>query len=114
MSDSATLPAGFESLEEFVSLWCVTSTAARAQRRFESSRDERKVFFDAMKDRQVAALDLLDRKPLRMLDEKEGRLLNLLLSFAHVALAIEVQGTEEERHRQMSRHMIVTRSVADR
>jgi hypothetical protein len=114
VSDSSTLPTGFESLEAFVPFWCIDGTAARAQRRFESSRDEREAFFAAVKDRQAAALELLDRKPLGILDEKECRLLNLMLSFAHVALAIEVQGPEEERHRQMSRHMVITRSVADR
>ena len=114
MSDSLQLPDGFDSLEVFVPQWSLHGTAARAQRRHESSRDEREAFFMAASPKQAAALELLDRKPLGALDEKERRLLNLMLSFAHVALAVEVQGPEEERHRQMSRHMTITRSVADR
>jgi hypothetical protein len=114
MSDSLQLPDGFGSLEAFVPQWSLDGTAARAQRRHESSRDEREAFYLAAREKQAAALELLDRKPLDAHDDRERRLLNLMLSFAHVALAVEVQGAEEERHRQMSRHMIITRSVADR
>lgn len=114
LSESASLPPGFETLVPFLSLWSVEGTAARAQRRFESSHQEREDFYAAGLPYQRSALKLLDQKPLGTHDERERRLLNLMLSFAHVALAIEVQGPEEDRHRQSSRHMVITRSVADR
>ncbi len=108
------LPEGFESLEAFVPMWGINGTATRAQRRHDSSRDQREAFYAAAREKQAAALELLDRKSLGALDANERRLMNLMLSFAHVSLAVEVQGPEEERHRQMSRHMTITRSVADR
>jgi len=110
---SSLLPPGFESLTTFVPAWAVEGTAARAKRRFESSREEREAFFSVAKDHEHAALELLDSKPLAAHDEGERRLMNLMLSLAHIALAIEVQGPEEERHRHSSRHMVITRSVAD-
>jgi hypothetical protein len=107
------LPAGFEALTPFVSTWAIEGTAARAQRRYESSREEREAFFSEARRHQSAALQLLDRKPLLDHDEQERRLMNLMLSFAHVALAIEVQGNQEEKHRHSSRHMVITTSVTD-
>jgi hypothetical protein len=107
------LPIGFEDLEPFVAGWAIEGTAQRAQRRFESTREERAALFAAAKDRILPALDLLDRKPLAAHDACERRLMHLMLSVAHVALAEEVQGPDEEKHRLKSRHMVITRSVTD-
>jgi hypothetical protein len=111
--ETALLPVGFEPLTAFVPTWAIDGTAARAQQRLASLRAEREAFFVVARDHQRAALELLDRKPLGTHDEREQRLLNLMLSFAHVAVATEVQGPDEEKHRDASRHLIITRSVAD-
>src|SRR5687768_18060015 len=92
------LPPGFESLEPFVTLWSVAGTAERAQLRSDRTQAERVAFYEAAKDIAPDALAFLDRKPLRDLDESEKRLMNLMLSLAHVALAVEGQGPDEARH----------------
>ncbi|MDR2856838.1 MAG: hypothetical protein LBV50_03210 [Novosphingobium sp.] len=109
---ATSLPAGFETLEPFVARFSVAGTANRAQLRSDSSREERAAFHEAAKDLVAPALDLLDKKPLDQLDESEQRLLNLALSFAHIALAVEIQGPDEERHAGLRSYMRVTRSPA--
>lgn len=107
------LPAGFESLEPFVPRFAVAGTANRAALRGETSAQERAAFHAAARELVGPALDQLDAKPLAELDDAERRLLDLCLSFAHVALAVEVQGADEERHAAMRQHMVITRSPAD-
>jgi len=110
---SALLPSGFESLEQFVELWAVAGAANRAQRRLTSSEAERVAFFDAAKVLMPAALTYLDRKRLTQLDAQEERLMNLALSFCHVALAVEVQGSDEPKHALVRRHLTITHASAD-
>ncbi len=110
---ASSLPAGFEALEPFVERFALAGTANRAQRRSDSTAEERAAFFEAAKDRIAPALDMLDKKPLADLDEKEKRLLDMALTFAHVALAEEIQGPDEARHAQLRQHMRITRSPAD-
>jgi hypothetical protein len=107
------LPAGFERLEPFVDRFAIAGTANRAQLRSESTPAEREDFHAAAADLIAPALDLLDEKPLDQLDEREQRLLNLTLSFAHIALAVEIQGPDEERHAGLRSYMRITRSPAD-
>ncbi len=109
----STLPAGYAALEPFVTQWAVTGMANRAAQRGSSTHDERQAFYDAVAPRLAATLDVLDTKPLAALDEKEQCLLNLLLSFAHVALAIESQGPDEDKHTPNRNLMRITRAPAD-
>ena len=109
----SSLPLGFEQLAPFVDAWSLGAAALRAQRRLESSAAERLAFYAAAKDALPAALAHLDRRPLAELDDQEKRLMNLLLSFAHVALAVEVQGDDEARQAQARRHLRITRASAD-
>lgn len=107
------LPEGFEKLEPFVERFALSGTANRAARRGDSTAEERAAFHAAAGDLIGPALDLLDTRPLAALSEAEQRLLNLTLAFAHVALAVEVQGPDEERHASMRQYMRITRSPAD-
>lgn len=107
------LPAGYAALEPFVAQWSVSGTNARALARSASTAEQRQAFYDAAKDLVAPALDALDMKPFERLDEQERRLLNLLMSFAHVALAVEIQGPDEARHAEPRSHMPVVRSPAD-
>ena len=107
------LPHGFEVLEPFVARWAISGSAARARLRDEGSREELAAFFTAANDYLEDALDLLDRKPLDALDEKERRLLDLMLSLAHVSLAVEVQRDDEPLHMLCRQHMRITRTPAD-
>lgn len=108
-----TLPAGFEALEPFVERFAASTTAGRAASRSTSTDAERQAFFQAAKDLVPAALDYLDTKALDQFDESEQRLMNVALTFAHVALAVEVQGPDEARHTELRQHMRITRSPAD-
>lgn len=107
------LPPGFESLEPFAQRFAVAGTANRAQLRSDTTSEERQAYYDVMKDRLAPALDLLDTKKLDALDEAEQRLMNMTLSFAHVALAVEVQGPDEAKHAKLRAHMKIVRSTAD-
>jgi len=114
MSSAASrLPPGFEQLAPFVDAWSLASAAHRAQRRLESSEAERAAFYDAAKDLLPAALAHLDQKPLAQFDAHETQLMNLMLSFAHVALAVEVQADDEAKHAQARKHLRITRASAD-
>lgn len=107
------LPAGFEALEPYVERFALEGTANRARLRSESSEEERLAFHQAAHDKIAAALDLLDRKPVDELDGPEQTLMNLVLAYAHIALAVELQGPDEARHAAMREHMRITRSPAD-
>lgn len=110
---TTTLPAGFETLEPFVERFAIAGTANRAQLRGDTSPAEREAFHAAAVNLVAPALDLLDRKPLDRLDESEQRLLNLALSFSHIALAVEIQGPDEAGHAELRQYMRITRSPAD-
>ncbi len=110
---AALLPAGFEALEPFVDRFALPDTAARAARRGDSTPEERAAFHAAAQPLVGPALDMLDTKPLDSLGEEDRRLLNLVLAYGHVALAVEVQGPDEERHAAMRSYMRITRSPAD-
>lgn len=112
-NEPSLLPPGFGALEPFVALWSVAGTANRAQLRSERTAAERLAFYEAAKDMAAAALAFLDQKPLRDLDAAEQRLMNLMLSLAHVALSVEAQGPDEARHAEARRHMKITRASAD-
>ena len=109
---SALLPDGFAALEPFVARWAVSGTAARAARRGESSAEEREAFYGAAKDMLLPALAYLDGKNLAEFDAADNRLMDMMLSLAHVALAVEGLGNDEPRHAEMRRHMRITRSPA--
>ncbi len=114
MNDVATtLPGGFEDLEPFVERWAVSGTANRARLRRQSAPEERAAFFETARELVDPALTLLDQKPLEQLDEREQRLMNLVLSLAHISLAVELQGPDESEHARFAEHMRITRSVAD-
>ena len=108
MTVGLLLPAGFDDLEPFVARWALSDMASRAQRRNESAPEERAAFFDRVKDRAASALDYLDKKPLSQFDERDRRLRDLLLSFVHVALAIEIQRDAEADHAPLREKMRIT------
>ncbi len=113
MTGQYALPEGFRELEQFVPTWVVSRSCDRATRRLDSSEEERVAFFNAARDLAAPALELLDKKPLSQLDEREQRLMDLMLSLVHVALAVEIQGDDEPRHARGARHVIITRASSD-
>jgi hypothetical protein len=113
MSGDTQLPPGFEALEPFVAMWSLDRAADRAQRRLDSSAPDREAFFAVASELAAPALEFLDQKPLNAFDECEERLMNLMLSLAHVALAVEIQGDDEPAHAGAARHVTITRAVSD-
>lgn len=112
-TEVALLPSGFTALEPFVDLWSVTGAANRVRRRTNSSPEQRQTFYDAARNMLAPALAYLDTKPLAALGEHDQRLMNLMLSFAHVAQAIEVQGCDEGRHAILRETLMITQASAD-
>ncbi|UVO52644.1 hypothetical protein [Sphingomonas sp. SUN039] len=107
------LPAGFEALKPFVERWAVEGSANRAALRGASSEDDRAAFFATGAPLAAAALDRLDARPLADHDAAEQRLMNLMLSLAHVSLAVDVQRDDEARHTPLRDAMVLTRAPAD-
>lgn len=107
------LPEGYEALEPFAADWSLPTAAERAAKRGDATPEQRKAFYDAALPLAGAALAALDAKPLEALSEKEQRLLNLLLTFAHVSLAVEIQGEAEALHAFWRSRMQITRAPAD-
>ena len=113
MSDVRLLPTGFEALEPFVESWSIEGAADRAQHRLDSTEADRNAFFQAARDLAAPALEMLDGKPLDQFDDSERRLMNLMLSLAHVSLAVEVQRDHEDSHGVWARRVRITRAPSD-
>lgn len=109
---AATLPAGFEALEPFVAMWDLTTAEARAKRRLIAAEAERAAFYDTGWPLLAAALEHLDGKPISTFDASEARLMNLMLSLAHVSLSIEVQGADEPKHAVGAQRLTIVRTPA--
>lgn len=109
---ASRLPPGFEALDPFVDTWDLETTDQRAKRRLVVPEPERAAFYDAAKPLLPVALGFLDKKPLGQFDEREARLMNLMLSLAHVSLAVEVQRGNEAKHALGARHLTIVRSPA--
>jgi hypothetical protein len=108
-----TLPAGFEALEPFARDWAIEGSQARDDARTVRSADERQAFYDAMTPHLAEALDHLDQTPLAEHDAGQKALMLMTLSYAHVALAQEIQGPDEARHAASRRAIPITRAPAD-
>lgn len=107
------LPAGFEALAPFVEFWAVDTAAERAHCRDSSDETDRVAFYNAANAVVSRALAFLDAKPLHQFDASEQRLMKLLLSFGHVAIAVELQREEEAKHAVNRPYLQITRAPAD-
>jgi len=107
------LPPGYARLEPFVADWALPTTFARAAKRGNSTPQERQAFYDAVQPLAAEAMAGIESKPLEDLTEAENRLLNLLLTFAHISLAVEIHGKAEQEHSRWRQRMVITRSAAD-
>ncbi len=113
MSGQTSLPTGFEALQPFVEFWAADTAAARAHCRDVSDEVGRAAFYESMQPLMLAALEYLDSKPLAEHDDSEQRLMKLVLSFGHVAMAVELHRDEEAKHAKNRPFMRITRAPAD-
>ena len=107
------LPPGFDALEPFAETWAIAGAANRAKSRSGSNEADRNTFYQAAKDLLAPALEYLDQKLLKTLDEQEQRLMKLVLCFAHIAQAVEVQEDNEATHARLREALTITRASAD-
>ncbi len=114
MSPTAELlPADFAALASFVDFWAANTAADRAHCRDISDEAGRAAFYNVAVALVPQALAYLDARPLNELDDSEQRLMKLVLSFAHVALAVELHREEELKHARNRPYMRITRAPAD-
>lgn len=113
MSAAISLPADFAGLEPFAERWALPTTAERAALRTASTPEDREAFFAAAAPLLDPALDHLDGVALDAFSAEERRLMDLMLSLAHVALAVEIQGPDETRSAPWRDRMRIDRSTAD-
>ena len=99
-------------MESLVPLWAIEGSAARAAKRDSSSANERQELFTALHPRLSEALEYLDQIGLPSFTNADQNLMNLLLSYAHVSLAVEVQGEDEAKLAIWRPKMQLTRTPA--
>jgi hypothetical protein len=107
------LPADFAALEPFVEFWAADTAAGRAHCRDISDEAARSAFYNAAVSLVPQALAYLDARPLNELDDSEQRLMKLVLSFAHVSLAVELHREEEPKHARDRPYMRITKAPSD-
>ena len=110
---STELPEGFEALSPFVECWSADSAAGRADCRQRSDEAGRQAFYAIASPLIPGALDYLDSKPLKELNDAEQRLMDLVLSFAHLAMAVELHKDQEAKHARDRHFLRITRAPAD-
>jgi hypothetical protein len=86
---SNLLPDQFEDLEPFVD-WALPTERERNNKRIASTMPAIEAFYDAMLPRARAIIAHLDSFPVKEMPVREMRLMNLLLSLAEVANAVEI------------------------
>jgi hypothetical protein len=108
---TSLLPADFADLDSFVTVWAIAGSNARKSRRIASTPAERMSFYDVAMPRLPSALAYLDRFDVDSLDVPQQNLMNMMLMLAHISLAVEKQGANEERHKVNHAHFTITRST---
>jgi len=112
-SANSQLPMGYEALEPFVETYAIDNATRRAEMRGEAPIDVRDAFYAAAQPLLSQALDYLDTKTFDEFDDRDRRLMWMMLSLAHVAVGVEIQGDDEPRHSYLRTFMPVTRAPAD-
>ena len=89
---SNLLPKEFKDLEAFVSEWALVTESERVKKRYSSTMEEIKLFYDAMLPQLETILEYLNRFSLDELPEAEKRLLYLTYSVAEISISVEIFG----------------------
>lgn len=110
---SAQLPEGFEALEPFVERWAIRTTRERDAARGTSSFADLQAYYDTAQPLLQPALAHCDGFPVKQLAGKEQRLMDMMLSLAHVSMAVEVHREMEPQHTLSRQAMVITHSTTD-
>ena len=86
---SISLPDGFTSLQDLVDEWVLPTERARMEKRFGSSMDELKAFYDRMVPQLPGILSHLSKIKPNEMSPNDKLLLDLTLSLADVSIAVE-------------------------
>jgi len=114
VAEATSLPARFAALEPWVQAgWAGATAHDRAMLRVDRPEAEVAAFHAAVAPVLEDALAYLDGFPVDRLPPAEDRLMRLMLSFAHAAVAVEMQGPDEALQRVSTRRMRITRASAD-
>lgn len=89
---SNLLPDKFKDLQAFANEWALVTESERVKKRYSSSMEEIKSFYDAMVPRLEPILEHLNQFSLDELPEAEQRLLYLTYSVAEISLSVEIFG----------------------
>ena len=113
MATARSLPAGFEDLEPFVATWALPATADRVAQRGRTTLAEKRAFYQVAGARLANALHHLDALDCKQLDGPDRRLFELVLSVAHISLAVERQKEADEALTLARALITVGKSVSD-
>ncbi|MGE3690715.1 MAG: hypothetical protein AB7F98_04980 [Novosphingobium sp.] len=110
---SGQLPQGFDALEPFIERWAIRTTRERDAARGESSFADLQAYYDAAQPLLGPALAYLDTLPVKQLAGSDQRLMDMMLSLAHVSPAVEIHKEMEPAHAIARQAMLITRSTTD-
>jgi hypothetical protein len=113
MSAQALLPEGFSALEPFIERWALRTTRERDAARSKSRFEDLEAYYKAARPLLEAALAHLNAFPVKQLAGKEQRLMDMMLSLAHVSMAVEIHKEMEPQHTKSRQAMIISRSSTD-
>ncbi|MDA0824131.1 MAG: hypothetical protein O3C28_17170 [Proteobacteria bacterium] len=92
MANKKRLPRGFAKLECLVDEWVLPNSQARSEKRFSTSPEELRTFYNTMLEHAEKALASLQKCQLGELSSEQETLLKLMLSLAEVGPAVEWYG----------------------
>ena len=92
---AVVLPEAFAALQPFVSLWALGSETERNIQRHAQPMNAIRLFADTMMAHMNELIEFVNRKPMAEFDEVDDTLLQLMLSLAEVAPAVEFYGQQE-------------------
>ena len=91
MTETVSLPQGFENLAPFAAVWGpLEDQASRYLQRQHSTMKELKAYYDAVAPRLNEIFDHLDKFPMDDLPESEALLYRTTLGLTEAAMAVEV------------------------
>ena len=91
------LPHGFEDLQPFMD-WACPTELERNEKRWSSTMEESRTFYDAMLARGPAALEYLGQFELADIKDADLALLNMCLALAEVSATIEMYENPQPKY----------------